>query len=528
MKFLSLTRHCQHLLLALLLLAVASTQAQTKVFKEVSDEISSQLEIIRQDGNLVGYLLFTQLEKASADSFNYRLSIMDENLNDIGAVKFRDEKLILKGVSFEQDVLCLTYVKSNFVGIEYKNGRDFRREKDNARAELLAQFINLNGKILNRYTVKMDIKPESQSNNYNRKVIGDARLKQQIQLRNISGRGFACFYGDDSRNSLLIFNTAGKLTWQKTVREEATGFLMLTSGDDVDLLLKKKEKMEEGGYAIIGYNTKDTSTYPKFLLKDRKGRSLKVLTFENDPVSGKPYVSGLVIDSVKGNNYGTGRALVHGTYSGIFSIALNGHRRNDIQPVFTYWSDGSQGELVNKRGYYKEARAYPNLESSFKDYQGNTYFFGPGIHRRFRTGSVIVSTVFAISVVIPAVVMAAGTHTFSSRNMVIVKQTPAGKLSLESAIPLSNIMGATAKYPLRGYDLDSYTVTNPETKSNYLVIDNSRKILIYNIEQHKLARTIPHEDANSYITLLPAKEGHVMVSEYDKKQKQTRLSIEAL
>ncbi|HEY6899233.1 MAG TPA: hypothetical protein VI233_01260, partial [Puia sp.] len=172
--------------------------------------------------------------------------------------------------------------------------------------------------------------------------------------------------------------------------------------------------------------------------------------------------------------------------------------------------------------------AYPNLESSFKDYQGNTYFFGPGIHRRFRTGSVIVSTVLAISVIIPAVVMAPGTHTFSSKNMVIVKQTPAGKLSLESAIPLLNVMGATARYPLHGYDLDSYTVTNPETKSNYLVIDNSRKILIYNIEQHKLARTIPHEDANSYITLLPAKEGHVMVSEYDKKQKQTRLSIEAL
>ncbi|HEY6901529.1 MAG TPA: DUF6770 family protein, partial [Puia sp.] len=309
------------LALTVFLLSASLSQAQTKVFKEVSDEISSQLEIIRQDGNLVGYLLFTQLEKVSADSFNYRITIMDENLNDIGTVKFRDEKLILKGVSFEQDVLCLAYVKSNFVGIEYKNGREFRREKDNARAELFTQFINLNGKILNRYTIRMDLKPESQSNYNNRKVVGDARLKQQIQLRNIAGRGFACFYGDDSRNSLLIFNSAGKLTWQKTVREEATGFLMLTSGDDVNLLLKKKEKMEEGGYAIIGYNAKDTTTYPKFLLKDRKGNSLKVLSFENDPTTGKPYVSGLVIDSVKGNRYGTGRALVHGTYSGIFSIA---------------------------------------------------------------------------------------------------------------------------------------------------------------------------------------------------------------
>jgi hypothetical protein len=85
-----------------------------------------------------------------------------------------------------------------------------------------------------------------------------------------------------------------------------------------------------------------------------------------------------------------------------------------------------------------------------------------------------------------------------------------------------------APTPLQLYDIDSYTVSNPETKNNYLVVDNAKNILIYNIEQHKLARTIPHQDANNYITLLPAKEGHVMVSEYDKKQKQTRLSIEAL
>lgn len=518
------------LLLALtaLLLAISTTHAQTKVFKEVSDEISSKLEIIRQDGNLVGYLLFTQLEKASADSFNYRLSIMDENLNDIGSVKFRDEKLILKGVSFEQDVLCLTYVKSNFVGIEYKNGRQFRREKDNARAELLAQFISLTGTILNRYTVRMDIKPEAQSSYNNRKVYGDAKLKQQIQLRNISGRGFACFYGDDSRNNLLIFNTAGKLTWQKTVSEDATGFLMLTSGDDVDLLLKKKEKMAEGGYAIIGYNTKDNTTYPKFLLKDKKGNDLKVLSFDNDPVSGKPFVSGLVIDPVKGRNYGTGRSLVHGTYCGIFSIALNGHHKNDIQPVFTYWADGSQGEEIDKHGYYAAAEAYPSLVNSFKDFQGNTYFFGAGVHRHFRTVGVVASIVTLPTIVGPIALMSPGTHRYSRKNMMIVKQTPTGKISLESAIPVSNIYAAMAPTPLQLYDIDSYTVSNPETKNNYLVVDNAKNILIYNIEQHKLARTIPHQDANNYITLLPAKEGHVMVSEYDKKQKQTRLSIEAL
>jgi hypothetical protein len=515
--------------LPLLLLATVA-RAQTKVFKEVSDDISSQLEIIRQDGNLVGYLVFTQLEKASADSFNYKLSIMDENLNDIGAVNFREEKLILKAVSFEQDVLCLAYVRSNFVGKEFRNGREFRREKDAAKTELFTQFVNLSGKITGRYTVKMDVKPETQQATYsNRKVIGNGKLKQQIQLRNITGKGFACFYGDDSKNSLLIFNAAGKLNWQKTVKEEATGFVMLTSGTEVDLLLKKKEKMQEGGFEIVSYNTQDTTTYPKFLLKDRKGNSLKVLAFDNDPVTGKPFVSGLIIDPAKGNRYGTGRYLIHGSYCGLFSIGLNGHRRNDILPTFSYWADGSQGNLVDRHGYYKESRAYPNLENSFTDFGGNTYFVGSGIHRRFRAVSVGFSVLTAISVIIPVILMAPGTHIYSSKNVMLVKQDVKGALSLETTLPVFNTTRAIARAPLSLYDWRNfYTVTNPDTKTDYLVIDNFKNISIYNVSQKKVARTIPHQDGNSLITLFPAKEGHVMVQEYNQKQKQMRLSIESL
>src|ERR1700761_9732519 len=83
-------------LLGLILFAASNAEAQTKVFKEVAEGISSQFELIVQDDKLVGYLGFTQLEQASEDSFNYRISIMDENLNDIGTVNFREQKLSLR------------------------------------------------------------------------------------------------------------------------------------------------------------------------------------------------------------------------------------------------------------------------------------------------------------------------------------------------------------------------------------------------------------------------------------------------
>jgi hypothetical protein len=63
--------HVRLLTLALLLAATCAN-AQTKVFKEVADDISSQTDAITQDGKLVGYLVFTTLEKARTSMTSVR------------------------------------------------------------------------------------------------------------------------------------------------------------------------------------------------------------------------------------------------------------------------------------------------------------------------------------------------------------------------------------------------------------------------------------------------------------------------
>src|ERR1700744_6542842 len=102
--------------LLIVVLFGSTLEAQTKIFKEVSEDMSTQFKAITQDNALVGYLAFTRLEKADADSFNYRVTVMDENLNDIGTVNFRQENLQLETVSFEQNVLCLGYIQSPLAG----------------------------------------------------------------------------------------------------------------------------------------------------------------------------------------------------------------------------------------------------------------------------------------------------------------------------------------------------------------------------------------------------------------------------
>jgi hypothetical protein len=118
---------------------------------------------------------------------------------------------------------------------------------------------------------------------------------------------------------------------------------------------------------------------------------------------------------------------------------------------------------------------------------------------------------------------------YNSQNVLVIKQDPKGKLSLENTLPVAASISNQASAPISWYDQRSfYTVTNTDAKTNYLVFDDYKQTFIYNVNQKKISRTIPHKEGKSFTAVFPAKEGHVMVSEYNAKAKQTRLSIEAL
>jgi hypothetical protein len=518
------------LLVALLLFLTVTqyTQAQTKVFKEVGEEISSQVKAIVQDNALVGYLVFTQLEKASEDSFNYKITIMDENLNDIGAINFREQKLILQGVSLEQDVLCLAYLKSNVYGNEFKTKKECRNVMLNPKDFIFTQFLSLNGKILNTNAIKAEILYTLNPYGGGGHWTADGKLQHNIQIKNIPGRGFACFYGDEKKNNLVIFNPDGRLGWQRPIKEDAKAFGLMSSGQDVYLLMKQKDKMLEGGYELLGFNIKDTAVYPKYVLKDKQGNSLKVITFANDPVSGKPYISGTIIDPRKGNGFMTGRQLAKGTYAGVFTISLESHKKGGFIENYSYWDNGAQTG-ISKKGLFMEDGTYGRYDLSFKDYQGNTYFIGSGVHKIVKWGAIISSVLTAPFIIPPICLLAFGTQKCKIKDAVLLKQGPKGALALEGTITADKTHFVPAMMLLDAYDNRVYyNVTNADTKSDYVVMGDIKNFVIYNVTQKKVQRTIPHKDGNIFTTIFPAKEGHVMVSEYNKKERYTRVSIEAL
>ena len=513
--------------LGLVLFAASTAEAQTKVFKEVAEGISSQFEVIIQDDKLVGYLAFTQLEQASADSFNYRISIMDENLNDIGSVNFREQKLSLADVTFEQDVLCLAYLKSNFQDITYHK-RQFKEVLANAKSTLFTQFISLDGKIKATNNVNLMITPKAPD--YGDKMIGGS-LKHGIQLKNIPGVGFACFVGDEQKNFIVTFDAAGKQLWRKDITDNAYEFGLQTSKNDVNLLMKQRQPdCPEGGYTLASFNALNGSPYPKLIPTDKKGNQLKIVSLGNDPVTGDVVMSGMIIDPRKCPHPGTGRGLHHGIYCGVFSIDIKAHNRAGIQTNFSYWNDESNAAF-SQRGYLRDAHAYCDVHSCFRDYQGNTWFTATGIHPTFRTGGMIAGALFFELLLIPtAIELGAGFYNYRARDVELLKLDPKGNLTYSGSIPTaSGFTKAIKSIPFSMYETSYYyMLTNPETKTDYLIVTDPKNVAIYNIEQKKIARTIPAREKKNYFKVFPAKEGYYMVSEYNQKEKSTRLSIEAL
>jgi hypothetical protein len=481
-----------------------SLEAQTKIFKEVAEDMAFQFKPIMQDNTLVGYLAFTRLEKADADSFNYRVTIMDENLHDIGAINFRQENLDLQQVSFEQNVLCIGYVQSSLTGVEsVRTKRAYKKAEDAAASShILLQFINLNGKVLNTYYKAVSLMTETFTtrNPFSAmKLIGF--LKFGMQIRNIPNKGFCFFYGDNTQQQLLIFDLGGNVIHEQATPDLADHYYLGATAQDIFLLIKKDVRVPEGGFRLYVFSSKDLSAENSFDLRDGYDNWLKVLTFDNDPVTGKAYIAGCIINPKMERQFLSAYDYSGGPYVGLFSLDLGGEGK-DMHANCSYWSTESIPG-INAEGGFTSRGFYVKYTSAFRDYSGNTIFTGTAL--RF-----------------------VGSASFRLADGVFVRQDPSGGVTLDNTITCDESKDFGPTGILSAFDKkDFYKVFNPDTKTNYMIIDDAENIYIYNANSKKVMRTIPHKDGNIKTNVYPAKEGHIIVAEYNKKERTTRFSIES-
>jgi hypothetical protein len=487
----------------------SSLQAQSKIIKEVGEDISTQMKPILQDNSLVGYLAFTRLEKADADSFNYRVTIMDENLIDIGTVNFRQRILDLQTVSFEQNVLCLGYIQTKLDPVEkVRTENGYRKIQDAANSShLVLQFINLNGRIVNDWTrdVNLNFTGIGTSSFLSSSIRLISHLKYGMQIRNIPNGGFALFYGDEIKQSILTFDLKGNLEQEQVVPALGHHFILRTSASNVYLLAKQNKGTPEGGYRLYVYSAKGLRAENDFELRDGYDNPLKVLSFENDPATGDPFIAGCIINPRRERLFGTAYDYCFAPYLGLFTLEL-GNPHKEMHANCSYWST-QHFPGIEEDGMFTDKYFYVHYGLAFRDYQGNTIFAGTALEWK---GNI-------------------GASKCRLTDAVFVRQEASGTVALDNNIACDDPKSIPSAGFLPELDKkDYYKVTDPDTKMNYMIIDDDAKIYIYNVNSKKVVRIIPHKEGNEKINVYPAKEGHMLVAEYNRKEKYTRFSIEAL
>ncbi|HEV2353306.1 MAG TPA: DUF6770 family protein [Puia sp.] len=494
---------------SVILLAISlSLHAQTRIFKEVGEDISTQIKAISQNNSLVGYLAFTRLEKADADSFNYRLTIMDENLNEIGKVNFRQVILDLQAVSFEGNTLCVGYIQSGLRDIgAVRAENDLRRAQEAAmNSHILLQFLSLDGKLLDTYykEVNLDLASLTPRRPFaGTKIAG--YLKYGMQIRNIPNYGFAVFYGDEMSQQMLEFDSKGAVVHEQQTPTIADHFYLHASAAAIYLLTKRDVPVPEGGYTLYVYSARDLSAQNNFDLRDADGNWLKVLTFDSDPRTGDPFIAGTIINPRREKQFLTATDYSYTPYLGLFTLDL-GNSQREMHANCSYWHTGNIPGIAAD-GLFPDKDFYVRYATAFKDFNGNTIFAGTAL-----AGKGFV-----------------GAGKYKLTDGVFVRQEPAGSLALDNTIPCdeTKYFGATGIL-LELDKKDYYNVADPDTKTNYSIIDDEENIYVYNVTAKKVVRRIPHKDGNIKINVYPAKEGYMMVAEHNRKEKYTRFSIEAI
>lgn len=509
--------------------ACVSPYAQSKVFKEVNNEIATQFATLTQEGAVIGYVAFTKLEKASEDLYNYKISIMDENLNDIGTVNFQDKPLVLHGIAFEQDVICLAYYRSNMIDKRFKREKHLNREHSNFKSEVMLQFLNLEGKIIETVTTPTDIRITNvlYADGYGPK----AALKKH-QLIGVPQNGFAWLFEDDKKKQLSVYGPDGKMISQQLIKEEITSNVdMIASGGKVYLLTNGaankdiSSNKEPNSFVLLTYNIRENSL-SRQTVKDKMEHQLSILTFSTDPASGQPYLSGFLRGKSGSAHTSSPKGIAKGGYAGVFNVNFKGTTQKDVADQYTYWDDRSKTD-ISRKGYFRDQKSYTRLHMSFRDYQGNTWFAGDGLIKKPRIGSIISSVILAPTLVMPVYILGlGGTSKAKVGEPMLLKLDAKGVLTWANPIEGESYSFGRSFYfnDRRTY----YMAANQELKQQYLVINENKNSSIYNLTSKKLVRKIPLQDKSISRAIFPAKEGHVMISEYNKKEKYTRVSIEAL
>jgi hypothetical protein len=465
-----------------LLWALASAgyaSAQSKVFNAITGAIRTDFSEVIQNRKVIGYVRLVQLEKADKNTYNYELNIMDENLNDISTAKFSDGYLNLNDVAFESDVLCVTFTK---VSSSY-----------NVNSSEL-YFINLEGKVLKVQTL-------------------EGKITVPGSIRNIPGVGFA-YHKKGREYSLNVFDTAGQQIWSKPLEREMY-YLAATPKmvSYYDLKNKSLSLMD----ATTGKNT-----YHKNL---ETGKNYVHMFTGVQVYDDTVYYSGFISPY---NQYGLNmryKNLKKGYQKGVVVVKAWGTDSKSMKLNEVKWDEG-QVACISKYAANPDNKKESYLfTNSVTTRDGTTYLYAEDIMRKARVGKIVTSVIVAPLIIFTPILATTGYNKYYNANATVFRMSPTKQIIKLVGIeqkPFGNNVGGAVVIPQ-----PTRSIVDEAGMDAYFISGDQENKIITNLNTKKV-KYIPVSSGNISATVFPAKEGHYMLVEMNKKTKSTKLAIVAL
>lgn len=276
------------LILTFLILIISfGGYAQSKMFDNVLDvEVKSSVAIVSNQ-QIVGYAFFYKIDKMKKSGL-YRLSILDENLKEIGSNEFEGGKdLILTRANYESEKLMLSFYDEDKFD-------DFKK---------FVKVFDLKGKQLG--LVGYD--PEK----VKKGMFGAAAAEQMDALyegiENVEGKGFVRLYQSKAKTGgidIQFINLNGKLGWEKNItadKGDRTELYLISATPNTVLLCQmERSGMMDNDPAVflVGLSTTNGSQVFKKPL-DIKGNSYEPMLVKKMPDGKIKMVASLLDESAK-------------------------------------------------------------------------------------------------------------------------------------------------------------------------------------------------------------------------------------
>lgn len=509
-------------LFSLLLFFVLSGSlgAQTKTFDDVLEVRLQDMGPIYQDQLVKGYYMFYNVEKADRKNNNFKLIVLDDNLNKVSEKNMTESKYIqLSDAGYDEQSLFFVFYESKEKKLEYR------------RYDTQCNLLSKKSEELSGREASMYENPAA------------AGAMNPINLAPIVGKGFVHYTlqkNDKIGYAIRFFGEEGKKDWTYRSSEKSDelefpfhlGYsdkLLLTS------IIKKKGSMSKDlDFYLQGIDIETGKKVFEKTLDDPK-YAIQLLNAFPDP-TGEIIVSGIYFN--KDDKIAKAASL------GLFTGRMNGSGEFTSRNYISWAKDVSKKLPANSKGKIENG-GYVFFHKAVRSSEGKFYAIGE-MYGKAASGWGIASSALAVAgggsgasvvkiEVRDMVVFEFNADLTLSGAKIFEKKSSGVELPSGAEFASTQLLGNYVNY-LGGFDY-MYTQKNEDASQITFCYDNyerskgKTKHILGVVSRRAGEETFTTDKINleteaSWIRSYPAKPGYVLLMEYFKKKKKVDLRLE--